>query len=366
VADIFAVQEEIAREISDKLRLRLAGEEKQRLAKRHTENAEAYQLYLRGRYHWNRRTEDGFKRALDYFQQAIERDPNYTLAYAGLADCYALGYLPLPISEAIPKARAAVEKALELDDSLAEAHTTLAYLKHRFDWDWVGAEREFKRAIELNPNYATAYQWYAMFLATMGRHKEALAIMQQALEVDPLSLVMSTGVGRVLHLARRYDEAIEQLRKTIEMDPNFAPVHFDLGTTYEAKGLHEEAAAEYLKGRTLSGDSPEAVADLRKAYQAGGIKGYWRKDLERMEQESKRGYVSPFLRAFRYIHMEDKEEALAWLEKAYWEPKEFESQEPLSDQLKPIVKNESAYVLAFQEFLISILPLRFLEPTSKR
>jgi serine/threonine-protein kinase len=317
VADIFLVQEEIAREISDKLRLRLTGEEKQRLAKRHTENAEAYQLYLRGRYHWNRRTEEGFRRALDYFQQAIERDPNYTLSYAGLADSYALGYLPLPIGEAVPKAKAAVEKALELDDSLAEAHTTLAYLKHRFEWDWVGAESEFKRAIELNPNYATAYQWYAMYLATMGRHHEALAIMQQALEVDPLSLVMNSTLGRILHFARRYDEAIEQFRKTLEMDPNYARAHEDLANTYEAKALYREAVEEYLKAKTLDGAPPEDVAALRDAFARDGWNAYLRKELQLLDQTAwRKGWLN-FYKALSYARLKDREQTLSWLEKAY-------------------------------------------------
>ncbi|MFQ5818329.1 MAG: tetratricopeptide repeat protein, partial [Terriglobia bacterium] len=318
LADIFALQEEISRAIADKLRLRLTGEEEARLARRSTENPEAYQLYLKGRYYWSKRTPDGFQKGLAYFQQAIERDPNYARAYAGVADCYALaGYLRLSRQEAMPKAKAAARKALEIDDTLAEAHTSLAYVKHRFDWDWSGAEREFQRAIEVNPNYATAHQWYALYLSTMGRHEEALAAIKRAQQVDPLSLVMSTGVGRILHFARRYDQAIEQYRKTLEMDPNFASTHIDLAMTYEAKGMYDEAVAEYLKGRTLRGEREEDLAALRQAYEESGWRGYWQKELELLQERSRRSYVAPFMMTLTYLRLEEKEQVLAWLERGY-------------------------------------------------
>jgi tetratricopeptide (TPR) repeat protein len=219
----------------------------------------------------------------------------------------------------MPKVKAAAMRALEIDETLAEAHTSLAYVKHRFDWDWPGAEREFKRAIELNPNYATAHQWYAFFLSTVGRHEEAIARIQRAQDVDPLSLVMSTGVGRILHFARRYDQAIEQYRRTLEMDPNFASAHFDLGSTYKAMDRHEDAIEEYLKGRTLRGDKREEVAALREAYAVSGWRGFWQKELDFLKEKSKQHYVSAFSMAFTYLPLGEKEEALAWLEKTYEE-----------------------------------------------
>ena len=319
LADIFAVQESIARDISRQLRMKLTPEDESRLAARHTENTQAYQLYLKGRFHWNRRTPGDLKKGLEYFQEAIGQDPNYALAHAGLADSYALGALPLPRKETMPKVKAAALKALEIDDTLAEAHTSLAFVKHRFDWDWPGAEREFKRAIELNPNYATAHQWYAFYLSTMGRHEEAIVEIRRAQAVDPLSLVMSTGVGRILHFARRYDQAIEQYRKTLELDPNFASGHLDLGGTYEAMGMHDDAIAEYLKGNTLRGRNQEEMAALREAYAVSGWRGFWQKNLDLLKEKSKQHYVSAFSMALAYLPLGEKEQALAWLEKSYEE-----------------------------------------------
>jgi tetratricopeptide (TPR) repeat protein len=319
MADVFSIQEEISRAIADKLRPRLTGDEEKRLTRRHTENTQAYQLYLKGRYHWNKRTQEGFRKGFEYFQQALEKDPNYALAYVGLADSYALGAVPLPRKESIPRAKAAAMKALEIDDTLSEAHTSLAYAKHRFDWDWTGAEREFQRAIELNPNYATAHQWYAFYLSTMGRHEEAITQIQRAQEVDPLSLIMNTAMGRILHFARRYDQAIEQYRKTLEMDPNFAPGHLDLGATYDAMGMHDEAIAEYLEGNTLRGRNQEELAALEEAYSASGKRGYWQKQLDLLKEKAKRQYVSPFSIALAYIQLGEKDQAFAWLEKTYEE-----------------------------------------------
>ena len=246
LSDIFVIQEGIAQEISENLRLRLTGEEKKRMTKRYTENTEAYQLYLKGRYHWNKRTGEGLKKGIQYFQQAIEKDPGYALAHTGLADCYNLLslYSALPPRDAMPKAKAAALQALELDDSLAEAHNSLAYAKLYYDWDWNGAEKEFRRALELNPNYAIAHHWYHEYLVAMGRFEEGHSRILRAQELDPLSLMISADVGWGFYFARRYDDALEQLRKTLELEPNFVMAHFILGLTYLQKRQFEQATAE--------------------------------------------------------------------------------------------------------------------------
>jgi non-specific serine/threonine protein kinase len=236
LADIFAVQEEISLEIFQKLRLRLTAEEQERVAKRYTENTEAYQLYLKGRYYWEKRSEEGFKKGLDYFRLAIDKDPTYALAYAGLADCYLfLGggeYAVLPPRETMPKAKAAALKALEIDDQLAEAYVSLAVTRYRFDWDWSDAESLFKRAIQLKPSYAFAHNWYGLYLLCRARMEEGIVELKRSLELDPLSLGLNNTVGWGLYLARRYDQAITQLQKTIEMDPHFGVAYTALGHVY--------------------------------------------------------------------------------------------------------------------------------------
>ncbi|MFY9584112.1 MAG: tetratricopeptide repeat protein [Candidatus Acidiferrales bacterium] len=340
LADILGVQEEISREISEKLRLRLTGEEKVRMAKRPTENIEAYQLYLKGRYYWNKRTEEGFKKGIDYFQQAIEKDPNYALAYAGLADSYALAGMPLsPMSpsERMAKAKAAALKALEIDDTIAAAHSSLAYIEHRFDWDWRGAEKEFKRAIELNPNYATAHQWYAFFLATMGRMDEAIAEAKLAQQIDPLSLVMNAALGRVYHFARQYDRAIDQFRKTIEMDPNFASAHFDIAASYVEKRMYTEAIAEYQKVLAISGRNLTYLSELGWAHARAGNTLEAMKILNQLKEISRQSYVPPFAFAFIYIGLGDKDHAFTWLEKDYEQRDNtmvFLKAEPIFDPLR--------------------------------
>jgi len=340
LADIFALQEELSKDISEKLRLRLTGEDRRRLVKRYTENTEAYQLYLKGRYYWNKRTEEGFKKGLEYFQQAIEKDPNYALAYAGLADSYALAgapVSPMSPSERMAKAKAAALKALEIDDTIAPAHASLAYIKHRFDWDWSGAEKEFKRAIELNPNYATAHQWYAFFLATMGRMDEAIAEAKLAQQIDPLSLVMNSALGRIYHFARQYDRALDQFRKTIDMDPNFPAAHSDLAQTYVAKRMYAEAIAEYQKGLAISGPNVLYLSELGWAQARAGNSPEAMKILNQLEEVSRHSYVAPFNFAFIYIGLGDKDHAFAWLEKDYEQrdnPMAFLNAEPLFDPLR--------------------------------
>ncbi len=319
--DLLAVQEDISREISEKLRLRLTGGEKTSLAKRPTANSEAYQLYLQGLYHWNKRTEEGSKKGIEYFKQAIEKDPGYPLAYAGLADSYILhGYFNwLPPKEAYPKAKAAAIKALELDDSLAEAHAALAAVKRDFDWDWVEAEKEFRRAFELNPSYATAHQWCANLFNALGRHEEALTEMEKALELDPLSLITNATLGRALYLARRYDQSLEQFRKTLEMDPNFAPAHLWLGQVYEQRQIYETAIMEFQKGTSLSAGSSYALARLGHGYAVAGRRGEAQMMLNQLNALSKQRYVSPYDTALIYAGLGEKDRAFAWLERAYEE-----------------------------------------------
>jgi len=318
LADILAVQEDISQEISEKLRLRLTGEEKVRLTERQIVNPEAYQLYLKGRYYWNKRTEEGFNKAIEHFNQAIEKDPNYALAHAGLADSYILlgHYGLLPSKEAYPKAREAAAKALELDDTLGEAHNALAEVKE-VDWDWPGAEREHRRAIELNPGYATAHEWYGVLLSELGRHEEALAEIKRALQIDPLSLIINTSHGRILLFAGQNDLAIEQLHKTLEIDPTFANTHAYLGIAYLRKGAFAEAIAELQRAVTLSPGVTYYKAGLGHAYARAGKSAEARKLLYDLTEQSKHRYVSLFQIAFIYAGLGEKDQAFAFLEKAY-------------------------------------------------
>ena len=238
ISDVIAVKQAIAREVTAKLKLKLTGEEQRRLAKGDSTNTEAYQFYLRGRYFWNKRTSDGIKQAIEHFQQSIERDPNFALGYVGLADSYTglTFYNFAAPHEAMPKAKESATKALALDDTLAEAHASLAHVLMNYDWNWSEAEKEFKRSIELKPDYPTAHQWYAIhYLTATGRLEEAVQEMKKALELDPASLVMNTFMGATFYYAGRYDEAIDQCRRTIQMDPNFAVAHWHLGLAYEQK-----------------------------------------------------------------------------------------------------------------------------------
>jgi serine/threonine protein kinase/tetratricopeptide (TPR) repeat protein len=317
-SEIIPVQEKIAKEVSEKLRLRPTGEEQKRLAKRDTENPEAHQLYLKGRYLWNRRTGETLQRAAEYFRQAIDKDPNYTLAWAGLADFYAVygAYDMLPPREAAPKAKEAASKALALDETLMEPHATLGLIKTNYDWDWPGAEREFKRAMELNPNYATAHSWYSIYLEARGRLDEAIAGARRAPEADPLSLPISSVAGRTFYFARRYDQAIEQLRRTLEMDPNFARAHWLLAMACEQAGRHEEAIAEAQKAVSLFGGAL-ALGELGHANAVSGKTAEAHKVLAELKGLSKKRYVAPFHIALIYVGLGDRSQALEWLEEAY-------------------------------------------------
>ncbi len=308
--DVLSVKQAISREIIEKLRLKLSGEEQQKLEGSDS-NGEAYQLYLKGRYHWNKRDEEGLEKSVEYFNEAIAKDPNYALAYVGLADSWftQAWYRIVEPREGYEKARAAANKALSIDEHLAEAHTTLGMIKANYDWDWAGGEAELKRAIELNPNYPTAHQRYSLFLPIFGRFDEAIAEAKRAQELDPLSLILNENVGDIYQLARRYDEAEAQLRKTLELDPNFSVARGTLARLYEAKGMYKEALEQ-----NLAGAPPEIVAKVMKLYGEAGIQGVWRAQLARMLEDPED--ASPMSIAQLYVKLGDKDKAFEWLNKA--------------------------------------------------
>ena len=319
-ADLLAVQEEISREISEKLRLKLSGEQKKRLAKRYTESTEAYQTYLKGRFYWNKRTLEGLRRGVEYFQQAIRLDPDYALAYAGLADSYLLmgsvEYGALHPNEALQSAKIATLEALRLDGTLAEAHASLGYVR-LFDWDWSEAEKEYRRAVELNPNYPTAHHWYALYLTAMGRHAEAVAEIKRAQELDPLSLPIGVGVGWQFFLTRQYDRAIAEYQGVVEMEPNFYMARLWLGLAYAHEGKFEEALAEYARATELSGGGPLVLAAEAHAYALLGEGAKARGLLDELAVLSKERYVSPYYVAAVHTALGEREEAFAWLDLAY-------------------------------------------------
>ena len=320
LSEIITVQEEIAKDVSEKLGLQPNSAEENRLTKRYTENPEAHQLYLKGRYVWSRRTITTIQQAAAYFQQAIDKDPGYALAWAGLADCYALyGFYGVASpQESIPKAKEFAAKALEIDDTVAEAHASLIWIKSVYDWDWAGAEREYKRTVELNPDYVEALTYYFSGPSTaMGRLDEALALGKRREEIDPLSLINSTLVGRTLSFERQYDQAIAQLRRVLDTDANFAQAHLYLGLAYEQEGRFEEASAEFQKGSSLSGGDPRMTSALGHTYAVSGRKDEAQRVVAGLKQLSKQRYVSPFEIAVIYMGLGEKEQTFEWLEKAY-------------------------------------------------
>jgi len=322
ISDVIAVKQTIVREVTEKLKLKLSGEEQHRLVKHDSTNAEAYQFYMRGRYFWNKRTPGGIKRAFEQFQQAIERDPNFALGYVGLADSYtALTFYNFAAPhEAMPKAKESALKALALDNTVAEAHASLAHILMNYYWDWSTAEKEFKRSIELKPDYATAHQWYAIhYLTATGRLDEAVQEMKKALELEPASLVMNTFMGATLYYAGRYDEAIDQCRRTIEMDPNFVVAHWHLGLAYEQKQVFDAAIEEFQRAISLSGGSPLMRAALGHAYAMSQKTYEANKILGELNELSKQQYVSPYEVAAIYVALGNNEEAFQSLEKAYTE-----------------------------------------------
>jgi DNA-binding winged helix-turn-helix (wHTH) protein/TolB-like protein/Flp pilus assembly protein TadD len=318
-SNIFAMQDSIAEKVVQVLSLKLTGEEQRRLTKRYTENAEAYQFYLRGRYLWNKRTGESVKKSIGYFDQAIEKDPNYALAYDGLADAYYIlgAYGAIPTKEFTPKAKAAALRALQIDDTLSEALTTLATITASYDWDWPEAERQFRKALESNPNYATAHQWYAEYLARVGRLEEAVAEARRAQELDPASPLTNGIVGTTFYRARQYDRAAEQLEKTLDMDPDFASTHLHLGMTYVQTKRYEKALSHFRRLRTLWGSNPQMVAVLGYGCAVAGEKSRAQEILEELSDLSKRQYVSPLAIALVYTGLDEKDQAFSWIEKAY-------------------------------------------------
>ncbi|HZJ42282.1 MAG TPA: winged helix-turn-helix domain-containing protein [Pyrinomonadaceae bacterium] len=309
LADVLLVQDDISRDIFENLRLKLNVEEKKQM--------EAYGLYLKGRNAWNKRTGDALLQAIDFFQQAIAIDPNYGSAYAGLADCYNMlvVYGRLQPKDGFPKAKDAATKALEIDESLADAHTSMAFIKFRWDWDRAATEREFQTAIRLKPTYAPAHQWYSSYLVAVERFDEAIAEAKRTEELEPLSFVSSSHLGWIYYLSGQNDKAIEQCKKILELDPSSFPARRYLGLAYEAKGMYPEAIDEFQTGVKLSG-SPLMLALLGHAYAASGKRAEAQQVLADLQQLPKERYVSPYTVAAIYAGLGDNESAFKWLEKA--------------------------------------------------
>jgi TolB-like protein/DNA-binding winged helix-turn-helix (wHTH) protein/Flp pilus assembly protein TadD len=319
--DTLTLQNEVARAIADQIRIELNPQERSALNAVRVVNPEAYESYLKGRFFWNKRTADSLKVALAYFNQAIEEDSKYAQAYSGMADTYSLlgdwQYTVLTPKEALPKAKAAALKALELDSALGEAHNSLAFCLDAFDWDLDAAGKEFRRAIELNPGYATAHHWYAWHLSLVGRYDQAIAEMRKAENLDPLSLIINADLAELLVIAHSYDESIRQSRKTIEMDPNFALAHNQLAQAYLQKNMPEEAVQEFQKAVQLSGGSPTTTANLARAYVASGKRSEAVKLLNDLKKRSSPGYSDASEIAAIYASLGDADQAMNWLEKAF-------------------------------------------------
>jgi tetratricopeptide (TPR) repeat protein len=317
-ADIQSIQRDIAKNVSEKLGLTLTGADQTQLAKTYTESSEAYQAYLKGRYHWNKRTDEGFKQAIAFFQEAIVKDSTYALAYTGLADCYTLrsDYGFLPPQEGYALARGAVTLALKYDDSLAEAHTSLASIKAAADWDWQGAENEYRRAIELNPNYATAHHWYGDQLFILGRFDEALQQLETALKLDPLALGPNKDYAAALFYARKYDRALEQCRKTLEIEPNFHIMSTYIAQNYELQQRYPEAVAVLEKAHEADPGDAEISYGLAQAYALIGRKDEALKISNELNQPGKPSVYLPKEAAYLHLLLGETEQAFAILEKA--------------------------------------------------
>ena len=323
LADVVTVQEEIAQEICERLRLSLSGDEKRRLHKRTTSapDAQAFQDYLRGRYYWNKRTADGTKKAIEYFQRAIEKDPGYTLAHVGLADSYNIRgfYAFAAPRDAFPKAKSAAQRALEIDPTIAEARASLAYVRLYYEWDWLDAAKELQAVIEQSPGYSTARLYYGNCLCLLGKFTEAVAEFEKGRELDPLSMIINTGPGWTLYFARRYEEALEYLRKALEIDNQFVLAHAMLGESYLQMGSFEEAVAELETASQLSEASPLYLAMLGHAFAVTGHPDKARDILHQLKERSAQSYVSAYSIAEVYLGLGDQDQVFAWLERAYAE-----------------------------------------------
>lgn len=319
--DTLSLQTRVARSIAGEIRISLTPPEETALNSAKAVNPDAYEAYLKGRYFWNRRTGESIEKAIQYFNDAIAKDPVYAKAYVGLADSYALlgnaDFAVMSPRDAYPKAKAAASKALELDNSLGEAHTSLAFCLGLFEWNWDAAEKEYLRAIALNPGYATAHQWYALQLSALGRSDEAVSEMKKAASLDPLSLIINADLADVLFAARRYDEAIEQSRRTIEMDPNFPIAHYELGQALAQKKMFNAAIGELQKATELSGGDTTCIAVLGSAYAAAGKPAEARKLLKELQSRTKPGFSYAPHEALIYSSLGDTPNAFSSLDKAY-------------------------------------------------
>ncbi len=321
LSDILPLQGKVAGAIASEIRIRLTPQQQASLARARPVDPEAYQLYLKGRYHWNKRTLEGLRKAMEYFQQAVDKDPAYALAYAGLADTYVplTNWGWLSPREAMPKARAAALKALEIDDRLAEAHVSLGMVGLVYDWDWPTAGKHFERSLALNPASPAAHLWYSNYLMALGRSDEALAEAKRAVDLDPVSPDLNHHIAWLLNMVRRSDEAIEQERKTLEMDPGFPPAHSVLAGAYLAKGMYREALAEAEKLSALSPGSPAALLSMASVHAGSGERSQALRELNELRALSKRRYVPSDYFAIVYLRLGDKDQAFTWLEKAYEE-----------------------------------------------
>jgi TolB-like protein/DNA-binding winged helix-turn-helix (wHTH) protein/Flp pilus assembly protein TadD len=312
VGDAVALQTDLARAIADEIQAKLTPQEQSRLLRTESVDPETYELYLRGRYFWNKRTDASLEKSIDYFQQAIQRNPQYAPAYAAMAEAYAIR-VDLPPEESSSKAKAAARAALQIDETLAEAHSALAMSLCFYDWDWAGAENEFRRALTLNPNYAIAHQWYAQYLRTIGRQDLAIEELKRAQELDPLSLDIAAGSGRY---GEQYDLIIENNQKKLELDPNFPHAYMRLGRAYALKGMYRDAIAAYQKARDLSGEAPGALCGLGYTYGISGKRAEALRVLGELKGLSKSKYVSPYYIAKVYVGLGEKDLAFDWLQKA--------------------------------------------------
>ncbi|MEP6944677.1 MAG: winged helix-turn-helix domain-containing protein [Acidobacteriota bacterium] len=316
--DILAVQNEIAQDVTSNLRIKLTGDDEQKLAKKYTQNSEAYQLYLKGNYEWNKHTQKDIEKAIEYYDQALEKDPNFALAYAGLSASYGLLATTFrPPNENFPKAKAYAAKALAIDDTLAEAHGAMGAARLLYDWDWPAQKMEFKRALALAPSYGTAHQLSAAYLESAGRFDEARSEAKRAQEIDPLSAMFGTEVGFTYYFERRYDEAIEQFDETLNLEPQWADAYQYLGQSFEQKRMYSEAIAAYQKGLALDERQPALIASLGHTYAVSGDRDKASKALAQLQELSKQQYISPYFFAVIHAGSGDKEQAFVWLERAF-------------------------------------------------
>jgi tetratricopeptide (TPR) repeat protein len=312
------LQDDVAQRIATQVGINLTAGDQTQMVSTRVVDPGAHEAYLKGRYRWNQRTEAGLRAGIKYFQKAIDLDPNYPQAYAGLADCYIMmanwGFMPP--AEAYPNAEVAARKGLALDDHLAEAYTSLAYATLLYDWDWTGAEQKFRRAIELNPNYATAHHFYSIYLMAAGRHTEAQAEIRRAQALDPFSLIINSVVGWIYYEGRKYDQAIQQCEKTVEMDPNYAPALLDLGNIYLRTGDYKKAIAQFERARAVAGDKSIVLSYLAQVRALSGDRAAAQKILYQLEKPAPPMFVSTWDLALTHLALGDKEKALSFLEKA--------------------------------------------------